>query len=96
MALRQFRARALPDDWVELTHDGIDGTHRVRPSAVEHWEDRGWRPANTDPASTDEAGVTGAAAEAAEAGVAPAQDTAEMNRQTRTGRARPAADGTEN
>lgn len=30
------------DSWVEIAHDGIDGTARVHPRSVPHWERRGW------------------------------------------------------
>jgi hypothetical protein len=30
------------DDWVEIKHPKVDGTARVAPSSVKHWEQRGW------------------------------------------------------
>jgi hypothetical protein len=38
------RMRRVPQDWVELKHDGIEGTHHVPndPRAIAHWEERGW------------------------------------------------------
>lgn len=41
---RIVRARALPEDWVELEHPDVEGgTHRCAEHAVAHWEARGWR-----------------------------------------------------
>ncbi|QJY46657.1 hypothetical protein [Pseudonocardia broussonetiae] len=31
-----------PEDWVEIEQKGIDGTTRVHPRSVKHWEARGW------------------------------------------------------
>jgi len=37
------RPRAVPSDFVEIEHPGIEGTAKVAPGAVKHWEDRGWK-----------------------------------------------------
>jgi hypothetical protein len=43
VADRRIRpARGIPAEWVEMEHDGIEGTHRCSPRAVKHWEARGW------------------------------------------------------
>lgn len=55
-----------PDDWVEMKHEGIDGTMRCHPRAVRHWEARKW----TVVATGAGAPVT---AEQVAAGEAPAQ-----------------------
>ena len=34
--------RPIPDRFVEIAHDGIEGTARVAPRALPHWEARGW------------------------------------------------------
>lgn len=31
-----------PNEWVELAHPGIDGTHRKLRRSLHHWEARGW------------------------------------------------------
>jgi hypothetical protein len=36
-------SRVIPDEWVEIEHPGIDGTTRVPPRALKHWEERGWK-----------------------------------------------------
>lgn len=38
-----FRTRGIPQDWVELEHPDVEGTQTVHPSAVGHWEARGWK-----------------------------------------------------
>jgi hypothetical protein len=46
------------DDWIELGHDGIDGTHRKPRRALKHWTDRGWfevAPADPPPAAAQDA-----------------------------------------
>lgn len=43
MVGQPFRARGIPEEWVEIKHDGIEGTTRVAPQAVAHWESRGWK-----------------------------------------------------
>lgn len=37
------RVRAIPSDWVEMRHPRIEKTQRCAPSAVKHWERRGWQ-----------------------------------------------------
>jgi hypothetical protein len=37
------RPRAVPSDFVELEHPGIEGTYRCAEEAVPHWEARGWK-----------------------------------------------------
>lgn len=44
MADQKLRTRAVPAEWVEIAHDGIDGTATVAPESVPHWEERGWKP----------------------------------------------------
>ncbi|MBW0088234.1 hypothetical protein I4I73_03265 [Pseudonocardia sp. KRD-184] len=56
MAQQTPRVRAVPEEWVELEHKDIDGTHRVSPRAVAHWETRGWKPVTKKPAQTRAAG----------------------------------------
>lgn len=51
-------ARRLPPGWVEMTHAGVEGTHRVAPTAVAHWEARGWKPKSDDSATAPAAGET--------------------------------------
>lgn len=36
------------DDWVEIKHPKLDGTTRVSPASVKHWESRGWTPASKE------------------------------------------------
>lgn len=36
--------RALPSDWVELSHPDVEGTFRAPASALNHWKSRGWAP----------------------------------------------------
>lgn len=38
----QDKTQAPEDSWVEIEHAGIDGTARVHPRSVPHWEKRGW------------------------------------------------------
>lgn len=47
MAQQQARVRSTPEEWVELEHKDIEGTHRVSPRAVAHWEGRGWKAVNS-------------------------------------------------
>lgn len=51
MAEQKYRVRALAQDWVEIEHDGIDGTAKVSPTALAHWEKRGWRKAGAKDAA---------------------------------------------
>ncbi len=37
-----------PDDWVEMTHEGIERSMRCSPRAVPHWEVRGWTLVESD------------------------------------------------
>jgi hypothetical protein len=56
------RNKPVDPSWVELVHDGIDGSFRAAPSAVAHWERRGWTvsgraeaPANARPNTPESA-----------------------------------------
>jgi hypothetical protein len=46
--------RPIPAGFVEIAHDGIDGTTRVDRKALAHWEARGWHETTTaTPAAPD-------------------------------------------
>lgn len=46
------RARGVPEEWVEIEHDGIEATTKVAPQAVSHWEARGWKAVTAAPVVT--------------------------------------------
>ena len=37
------RPRAVPSDFVEMEHSGIEAPLRCSEEAVPHWEARGWK-----------------------------------------------------
>lgn len=54
-------ARGVPADWVEMKHSVHGGVQRCHPSAVAHWEARGWVKTEhkTAPSPTPRAGQEG-------------------------------------
>jgi hypothetical protein len=81
-----------PDDWVEIEHDGIDGTTRVHPRTLPHWMARKWRVVKRDVEAPITAEQEGAAEqESAAAAAAPTTTPTTATKRS----ARPADPGTE-
>lgn len=77
--MAQNRVRNTQHDWVELGHEGIEGTQTVAPEAVDYWKSLGWFEVADGQAPAAEQPPASAPAEA------PAQDAPAVKKAPRAG-----------